>query len=343
MEKISIFNYEAFYLDFLEGNLNEEDVAMLLDFLKKHPELEVEMDELPLLQPQKNVSIDSSFANSLKQVDFELDAIRLNNCEAFVIASVEQQLSTEKQKELFQFAEKNKVINELISEYSNIKLVADSSIVYPKKSELKKSRKIVLWPYIVAAASIVLFFFVYQGSSSENGSAGDQMTALNRNSERKQKDIEKQNNHSVLDNKEHQLLANGIEKNLIYAKDNRKNQLKKEVLNSNSIKIENNPNIEIATKDKREVEIKTNEKSLENNIAHQEVKSANEVVKSKSNNDQSVFAYNEMKNPIKPITNRLSEFTKTEIDVRTAKATNEKRGGFYLKIGKLEIERPTRK
>lgn len=342
MERISIFNYEAFYLDFLEGNINEEDVALLLDFLKKHPELEVEMDEFPVLQPE-NTSVDSSFANSLKQVDFELDAIHLNNCEAFVIASVEQQLSAEKQKELFQFAEKNKLVNDLIAEYDKIKLVPDSTIVYPKKSELKKSRKIVLWPYVAAAASIVLFFFVYQGSSSENGSASAQMTALNRNSERKQKEIEKQNSHSGQDYNEHQLLANGSEKEGISSKDNRKNQLKKEILNPNSIKIENNPNIEIAIKDKREVEIKTNEKSLENNITHQEVKTVNEVVKSKSNNDQSVFAYNEMKNPIKPITNRLSDFTKTEIDVRTAKATNEKRGGFYLKIGKLEIERPTRK
>ena len=42
MERISIFNYEAFYLDYLEGRLNQEDSALLLLFLESHPELIVE-------------------------------------------------------------------------------------------------------------------------------------------------------------------------------------------------------------------------------------------------------------------------------------------------------------
>ena len=45
MERISIFNYEAFYLDFLEGNLNEADTLMLTDFLEANPGLKVEMDD----------------------------------------------------------------------------------------------------------------------------------------------------------------------------------------------------------------------------------------------------------------------------------------------------------
>jgi len=39
MEHISIFNYEAFYLDFLEGTLSEEDTALFLKFMEEHPEL----------------------------------------------------------------------------------------------------------------------------------------------------------------------------------------------------------------------------------------------------------------------------------------------------------------
>ena len=33
MEKITTYNYEAFYLDYLEGNLNENEQVMLFDFL----------------------------------------------------------------------------------------------------------------------------------------------------------------------------------------------------------------------------------------------------------------------------------------------------------------------
>ena len=49
MEKISIFNYEAYYLDLLEGNLSEEDTALLLDFLEQHPHLKLDHEFMPEL------------------------------------------------------------------------------------------------------------------------------------------------------------------------------------------------------------------------------------------------------------------------------------------------------
>ena len=50
IKKINIFNYEAYYLDYLEGNISEEDAAVLLDFLDKHPELKMEDEELPVFK-----------------------------------------------------------------------------------------------------------------------------------------------------------------------------------------------------------------------------------------------------------------------------------------------------
>ena len=50
-----------------------------------------------------------------------------------------------------------------------------------------------------------------------------------------------------------------------------------------------------------------------------------------------------MNNPISPITNRLANVVKQEVDFRTAKATEKRSGGFYLKIGKLEISHRTSK
>ena len=47
--------------------------------------------------------------------------------------------------------------------------------------------------------------------------------------------------------------------------------------------------------------------------------------------------FQDMKNPISPITNRLADLVKKEVDFRTAKASNKKSGGFYVKIGKFEI------
>ena len=35
-------NYESFYLDFLEGNLNQEDTNAMLAFLDEHPMFKLE-------------------------------------------------------------------------------------------------------------------------------------------------------------------------------------------------------------------------------------------------------------------------------------------------------------
>ena len=44
MEQLNIHNYEAFYLDFLEGNLNEEETSQLFCFLDENPSLKIEVE-----------------------------------------------------------------------------------------------------------------------------------------------------------------------------------------------------------------------------------------------------------------------------------------------------------
>ena len=48
MHKINIHNYEAYLLDFSEGNLTGEFQVELELFLIQHPELEINLDELIL-------------------------------------------------------------------------------------------------------------------------------------------------------------------------------------------------------------------------------------------------------------------------------------------------------
>ena len=44
MEKITTYNYEAFYLDYLEGNLDENAQVMLFTFLDANPVLKSELE-----------------------------------------------------------------------------------------------------------------------------------------------------------------------------------------------------------------------------------------------------------------------------------------------------------
>ncbi len=54
MEKLNKHNYESYFLDFIEGKLNESQVSELKKFLDKNPALEKELSDFEdlRLQPQ---------------------------------------------------------------------------------------------------------------------------------------------------------------------------------------------------------------------------------------------------------------------------------------------------
>ncbi|MDP5012056.1 MAG: hypothetical protein NWQ47_12565 [Crocinitomicaceae bacterium] len=60
-------------------------------------------------------------------------------------------------------------------------------------------------------------------------------------------------------------------------------------------------------------------------------------INNQSTKDVAYMGFQDMKNPIKPITKRLGDVVKQEVDFRAAKTTSERSGGFYFKIGKLEV------
>ena len=49
--------------------------------------------------------------------------------------------------------------------------------------------------------------------------------------------------------------------------------------------------------------------------------------------------FEHMKNPIKPLTSAISKKTKTDVEFKTAKPSQDKPSGFYLRIGKFEVSR----
>jgi hypothetical protein len=55
MDKINRNNYEAYFLDFAEGNLSDEERKEVLDFIQANPDLREELEEFELIQvPAKN-------------------------------------------------------------------------------------------------------------------------------------------------------------------------------------------------------------------------------------------------------------------------------------------------
>lgn len=319
MIQITIFNYEAFYLDFLEGNLDQEESALLLDFLRNHPELVV--DELPVYNAE-SVELDLSFLDTLKKVDIENDHLTSFNCESFIIAHFEDQLSTLKNEELLEFVKVDVKAKRLYENYKCVKMRADLTVLYPNKNELKRSRRIVLWPYISAAASILIIFGVYKFvSPTESGMNQIGLAA---------------NDFGYYLPQKFDFSINSDNGDIVLTSNIDEKKGKVEFVD-NALPIDNdltpkNYRIQVASISKRDVLLQEIDQEIKPNKTFPIY-----AINNSAENDV-VFAANEMRNPIKPVTERLSEFTKTEIDLKTASAAQKGKKGFYFKIGNLEVE-----
>ena len=320
MERISIFNYEAFYLDFLEGTLSEEETALFLAFLEEHPELQLEDENLFAIEEDQAV-LDASFKENLKQLNFETTAITLNNVEQFLIAQTEGLLSSTKRAELNVFLSKDPSLLHAQRLYANTKLNPDLSIVFEEKASLKQARRITLWPILsmAAAASVAVFFFLGNPSTDAGQMAG---TTARIHVKLPVKDVNQSTD--VLNPSSSTSQAPSISVSM-------PSKEQPIVASNNPIRLTNN-SLQLKVKKLNGISLREVENDIEEQTFAQSI-----ITPASTENVATNYGFQDMKNPIKPITNRLSDVVKQEVDFRTAKSTEKTPGGFYLKIGKLEI------
>lgn len=93
MGQINIHNYEAYLLDFSEGNLTEELQMELELFLIQHPELDINLSELELVSLNEETFL---FENKqhLKKSNHDLVS------EAQFVAYIENQLSENEKQQI---------------------------------------------------------------------------------------------------------------------------------------------------------------------------------------------------------------------------------------------------
>ncbi len=349
MERISILNYEEYYLDFLEGNLNIEDAARFFAFLAANPELRLENENLPILE-KSATDLETSFKLNLKQkeayqIDFHSDTITPENQESFMIADAERILSPEKQVELDGFIGQNQALIHLRNMYASLHLMPDKKLVFKEKSSLKKKKTIPLWPFISIAASCAFLLLIWNPSSRLKSEKNISQIEANDTIQRT-----KPSSTPIQSNR---------------TNDQQKDSLHTKELNTFSLKENAEQNIPLISRNKKLLaqqnipvqkssqkfdeiyflklipckEIRYQAKDLalveRNSSVHQPTLSA--LPKQDFSSDYAMLSFDEMNNPIRPITNRLSAVVKQEVDFRASKATDKRSGGFYLKLGKIEI------
>lgn len=130
--KIDLHNYEAYLLDYFEGNLNTQDTETLRAFAAQHPELEID------LSPNTLITLPLTNANDTPVFDLK-DSLKKNTLvmeNNLAFEYLENQLDA-KAKALFEEELKNNVAlaNELAL-YQRTLLTADPSLQFELKSEL---------------------------------------------------------------------------------------------------------------------------------------------------------------------------------------------------------------
>lgn len=157
MNKITRHNYEEFFLDYLDGTLNPDQMNELEFFLIQNPDLKEELEEMECpVVAQESISIE---LNLLKEIPFR------NSFDDFCIARLEGDLLVDDEIAFDLFLEKNETFKNESNTYQKTILIPDDKVVFENKEGLKKDeRKIAFWWYfsrIGAAASVLLLFSLW--------------------------------------------------------------------------------------------------------------------------------------------------------------------------------------
>jgi len=167
MEKISIHNYEAFYLDYLEGNLDEIGQSMLFNFLDNNLALKIELEDdvLDFTLSPNTETLTKFDKEDLKHFECLEDEICLANVSDFMILDLENEITFEKKKELTTFVLEHHL--EKDEKYFHAtKLSPNLAEVYDDKAGLKKKGTVI--PLVIKIASIAaigLLLFNFMGST----------------------------------------------------------------------------------------------------------------------------------------------------------------------------------
>lgn len=150
---IGMHNYELWFMDYLDGKLSPAQEALLRNFLREHPALAAELEEMSADVPSL-VEDDIHFSPSLKKEITPIGHLSEATYEEAFIAHYEGDLDAMQQQELDAFLHRNPfLIPEL--EYIGKIIVPQTGEIFPSKSKLKK-RPVIIPLYRYAAAASVL-------------------------------------------------------------------------------------------------------------------------------------------------------------------------------------------
>lgn len=134
MNRINFNNYEAWLLDYAEGNLSAEDTAELLLFMEQHPELQVEMDDLLEFSLPSEEIIPADFKHQLHKDEAAFKEHFENLCIVFY----DKTITAAEKNELESILKQNPHWTREFNAFAHVYIEQDSYVEFSAKSSLKK-------------------------------------------------------------------------------------------------------------------------------------------------------------------------------------------------------------
>jgi hypothetical protein len=344
MEKIDLTNYEAFFLDYSEGNLGEEEKYDLFNFLEAHPELKADFElDFGVIQLDA-ASIQFEDKPSLKKRDEDL-VVTMSTIDDLMIASVERQLSAKEEELVSRYVRENNLQTKFAYYQASI-LKADTSVVYPEKEKLKMKTGVVIsfpfWAKVasVAAVGLLLITMTFDWNNPVNTNAGGRNKAtllgdssFNTNPTDKIQTVDssipengggtaqyqplKQNKNKSLDPQKNQEFTpdQNFPDNMVQTPDSQDKKM-------DTLKIDENPEIEIVEDDQN------------NPVPFEKVESQN------PSGDLADVKKYQKEEPYKIVTDFVGDIVNTDINYTKNKdLASNSYVGYGFKIGTFEFER----
>ncbi len=174
-------NYEIYFIDYLEGNLDTSAQAALDKFLQVNPDLK---EELKSFKPVKLEAEKIQYKDKDKLKKNVSDLLFAEkNFNKTCIARLEGDLTPQQQKEFDEYLNKNPELKKQYKKFTKTKL-KPFAVFYQNKSGLKKMRIIhdkryrrIVTGIISMAASVILFFIFFVQPNINNNNTSEPQIA----------------------------------------------------------------------------------------------------------------------------------------------------------------------
>ena len=194
--KINKNNYESYFVDYLEGNLDEKLVDDFIEFLQQNPELKGELslfDSVSVV-PEK---LEFSGKNKLYKEKYDIE----NAFNKTAIERLEGEISEEEKVNFEKYLSKHPEKEKEASLFNYTKLKPDNSIVFSKKQKLYRrssGKTVLMWTVRIAAVLVLAFvFYVLTDRPTNNLVPDNQVATAEKNNTKKDAETVVEENETI--------------------------------------------------------------------------------------------------------------------------------------------------